>query len=540
MKTEQTKIIIISGGQHHNFEKCTTILTEFLKTKEGCEIGTTQDLNILKKNNIEKFDLCILYTQGGKLTKEQEDGITNFVRSGGKIIGIHSASDSFKENKKYIDMLGSVFIGHGPTHRFDVTIFNKSHYITQRVSDFSIMDELYLLEYQKEVEILATAYWKGKEEPMIYIKKYGKGEICYFGLGHGIEAFSNKIFQKLISRAVDFLVKKTDTKEIRCAVIGYGKSFNMGKAHCNYIKETYGLNLVAVCDTDKSRLIEAKQDFPEINTYSNVSDLIKKEQFDMAVVVTTHNTHAELAIQFLSAGKHTIVEKPMCITVKEADSMIKISEKNKVMLSVFHCRRWDGDFMAIQEAINEGLIGKVFHLDAYCGGYGYPGKWWRSDKKISGGLIYDWGAHFIDWILQFIKDEIDTVYAFSQKRVWHSVTNEDYYFLVIRFESGICATYEHSQISAVGKPRWRILGEKGGILDIGGGIFKLNTHLNGIWSEIELKYKKSNWNSYYYNIADHLLMNEPLIVTPQSARKVIAVIETAQKSAETHRAEKLL
>jgi scyllo-inositol 2-dehydrogenase (NADP+) len=321
-------------------------------------------------------------------------------------------------------------------------------------------------------------------------------------------------------------------KSLRGAVIGYGGAFNMGKAHASWMNAA-GIQTVAVCDIDPKRLEAAKQDFSGIRTYSHVCDLLADKEVDLCVVVLPHNLHAEIAIECAEAGKHVIVEKPMCITVAEADAMIEAARKNNVMLSVFHNRRHDGDFMAIREVIEKGLIGEVFHIETGGGGYGHPGKWWRADKAISGGAMYDWGAHFLDWILNLVPSKVAGVTGFIQKRVWMDVTNEDHTQAIIHFENGCVADLQISSICSVPRPRWRILGTQGGILDEGKEPFKLFVRHEGYPATIEVPYKKSDWQTYYTRIVEHLTAGAELEVKPEEARRVIAILEATSHSAHS-------
>jgi scyllo-inositol 2-dehydrogenase (NADP+) len=323
-------------------------------------------------------------------------------------------------------------------------------------------------------------------------------------------------------------------KPVRSAVVGYGAAFNMGRAHLQWMQEAGGFQPAAVCDMDRSRLAAAQKDFPGIAVFTSLDAMLREADTDLVVIITPHNSHARLAIKCLNAGKNAIVEKPMCITVKEATAMIDAAKKAKVMLSVFHNRRWDGDHMAILEVIAKGIIGDVFHLEACGGGYGHPGKWWRAEKNISGGAFYDWGAHFVDWVLRIIPEKMTAVTGFFHKRVWLDATNEDQVEAVIRFESGAVADVQLSHISMAGKPRWRILGTKGAIVDQDGSL-RVTTQLKGYSARMDVKYKETDWRAYYSNIAGHLLRGEPLAVTPESARRVIAVIETAEKSSKAGR-----
>ena len=328
--------------------------------------------------------------------------------------------------------------------------------------------------------------------------------------------------------------KRAET--IRCAIIGYG----MGKLHTDYITKVEGLEVMAVCDIDPKRTEAARQDFPQVKTCNSIDDLLDDGKFDLAVIAIPHNVHASNTIKCLKAKKHVVVEKPMCITVAEATEMIETAKKSKVMLTVFHNRRFDGDYMAIKEVVQKGLIGDIFHVETSGGGYGHPGYLWRSDKTTSGGAFYDWGAHFLDWVLGIVPEKMVSVTGFFHKLVWHDVTNEDHVHAVIRFESGAVVDAQLSHIAKVGRPKWRILGTKGAILDPAPGTtggFKVYLNVDNYPAEIEVKYKQSEWPKYYENIAAHLLRGEELVVKPEEARRVIAIMETAEKSSKSGKAE---
>jgi predicted dehydrogenase len=332
---------------------------------------------------------------------------------------------------------------------------------------------------------------------------------------------------------------KKVAKRIRCAMVGYGGAFNMGRGHANWINAVPGMETVAVCDPDKERLKAAQQELPGVRTYTTLPSLLRDPDVDLCVLITPHNLHARQAVQCLNAGKHVVTEKPMCITVAEADAMIAAAKKNKKTLTVFHNRRHDGDFMAIRDVIRKGVIGDVFQVETGGGGYGHPGKWWRADKRISGGAFYDWGAHIVDWVLHLVPAKIESVTGVFQKRVWLDVTNEDHIVALIRFANGASAEIQMSHLAAAPRPRWRILGTKGAIVDEGGGSFKVHGAMDGIRATGDVAYYKSDWESYYKNLADHLLRGAPLEVTPESARRVIGVMEMAEKSWKSGKAEKV-
>ncbi len=332
-----------------------------------------------------------------------------------------------------------------------------------------------------------------------------------------------------------------EKKVIRCGVLGYGGAFNMGKHHAEWMTQTPGLEIAAACDVDPGRAEQAKGDFPQIKVFTSLATMLAKGGIDLVVIITPHNTHARLAIQCAKAGKHVIVEKPMCLSSKEAAAMVETAKAKKVMLSVFHNRRWDADYVALRQVVASGAIGEVFQVETGGGGYGHPGKWWRADKKISGGTLWDWGAHFMDWILGLKDEKVVDVTAYFQKRKWHDITNEDHAKVMIRFQSGATAELQMSTINRGPRPKWRILGTEGAIILPGSApnTLRLYTALDGLASEADVKYKPAeNWPAYYNNIAAHLLKGEALAVTAESARRAISVLDAAEQSARTGKAVK--
>lgn len=317
---------------------------------------------------------------------------------------------------------------------------------------------------------------------------------------------------------------------IRGAVVGYGGAFNMGRHHASIMNDLPSFKLSAVCDVAPERTRAALSDFPGIAVTNSVDELCQRGDVDLVTVVTPHNTHCELAVKCLRAGKHVVVEKPMCITTREADEMILASKESGRMLSVYHNRRWDADYLAVKDVMKKGLLGDVFHVDIRGEGYHRPGNWWRSDKVISGGAFYDWGAHIVDWILNIVGAPVRNVTGFIQKRVWTEVTNEDHVHSLIGFENGAVGEAVLSSIVKIPGPGYRVLGTRGGLVKEGKAL-KVVTDVQGFPAELRVDFGESDWSAYYRGIAAHLLDGAELEVTPESARRVISVIEATEESA---------
>lgn len=319
----------------------------------------------------------------------------------------------------------------------------------------------------------------------------------------------------------------------RCGVVGYGGAFNMGRAHLSSMQKA-GMAPAAVCDLDPGRREAARQDFPGIATYARLGQMLRHADLDLVAIITPHNTHARLALQVLEAGVGAVCEKPMAVTSREVKAMLAASRRRKVMLSAFHNRRWDGDFLLLRSLIHEErIIGRIFRIEAGFGGYGRQQDWWRADRRISGGAIYDWGAHFTDWILNLVDDGVDWVSGYQVKsREWEQAyTNEDHSEYTLRFSGGCLASLVISNLAMSLRPKWRILGEQGSIEAVEDGACLVKAMVKGRRVEERRTPPASSWDAFYGNVKRHLQGDAPLAVTPESAARVIGVLEAANISA---------
>lgn len=337
---------------------------------------------------------------------------------------------------------------------------------------------------------------------------------------------------------------------IHCAVIGYGPMHNFGWAHCAWIDHTADLDLLAVCDLDPSRIEAAKQNWPWIETYNSTVEMYRRAEIDLVSIVTPHFTHCPLALEAFEAGKHVVVEKAMCLNVAEATQMIEAAKAADRTLAVHHNRRHDGNFRRIKQLVDEGAIGEVFQIDLTAGGYRDPEHGWYTDKSKSGGAFYFWGPHAVDWVLELVPGRIAGVTGFFHKLVWDHVSIEDQTRALLRFENGVVADVTWSHIMAAGERTWRILGTRGAIVDTAagattgyehqisapsGGSLKLITvdERGERRQERDVPYLDCDWQSYWQDLADHLLRGERVPVSGETGRRVIGVFEAAERSSRT-------
>lgn len=334
--------------------------------------------------------------------------------------------------------------------------------------------------------------------------------------------------------------------EVKVGVVGYGGAFNMGRGHLQQMQKC-GMVPTAVCELDAERLTVARQDFPGIETYATVDEMLKKSKVNLVTIITPHNNHAEITLKCLKAGRNVVVEKPMALTTAECDTMIAAAKKARVVLSTYHNRHWDAHIVKAVELIKKGVIGDVFRVEAHMGGYNKPGDWWRSSKMISGGVLYDWGVHLLEYSFQILKGKMVEVSGhlktgyWAPKTRWKKDTVEDEGFLVVRFDDASWLTLTISSLDA--RPK----NVDHGFLEMTGtlGSYILYFDHYEIYRKDEEgveHVEKGGYNGqdsgliYYQDVTDHLVKGKPLTITAEWARRPIHVIDLAQRSAKMGKA----
>ncbi len=324
---------------------------------------------------------------------------------------------------------------------------------------------------------------------------------------------------------------------IRVCVVGYGSAFGMGHHHAEWIRKTAGMELVGVCEPDPDRRAVAAET-EGVRTYESMDEVLADDNVDMVALIVPHHLHAPLALQALKAGRHVITEKPMCVTVGEADAMIAAAQESGRCLTVYQNRRWDPDYVTVKHLIDQGALGEVFLVEAHVGG-ARPQGGWRCWEKFGGGMLRDWGAHVIDQCVQLAGGPAAKVFAQFEHRMWTDVMDVPTHVqLMIQFQSGLWADVSLSNNSFAPRPRWRVLGEQGGLVKDagGGGIIKYYHQVAGQQAVTDVPCLETNLAELYQNVADHINRGAELLVKPENVRHTVAIFDAAYESAETGQA----
>jgi len=323
---------------------------------------------------------------------------------------------------------------------------------------------------------------------------------------------------------------------IRVGLLAYGA---IGDEHNQAVLTTPGLTTVAVCDQKAERITAALKISPEAKVFTDADEMLESKLLDLVIISTPPNTHASWARKALSLGINVILEKPMALDVTQCDELMALAKQAGLLLVVYQNRRYDSDFLTIQKALADGVIGEVFHYEAFVGGYGKPCSFWHSDKLISGGAIFDWGSHFIDQIMTLLPYPIDHISGLNQKRHWHHISNADHAQVVITYKDGKQAVFINSDLAAARKPKFHLLGTMGSLTgnwdqqagNTPADLPAIITLTKSDGESVILPAVKAAPYAFHQSVADFLLSNTAMPITTEQSRDVVAIMQAAEASA---------
>ncbi len=338
----------------------------------------------------------------------------------------------------------------------------------------------------------------------------------------------------------------------RVGIVGYGSYGGMGHYHGVAISDTPGLELTAIAEPNAERRELALREFPEARAHGDGHALAQDNSVDVVLIATPPSTHFDLAKAAISAGKHVVLEKPMCLTTNEADALMHLAHQHNTVLTIHQNRRFDPDFVALKELVDSGELGSVFNIETFVGGFEHPCRAWHSEESISGGAAYDWGSHHIDWILQLYGASPTELFVQSHKRIWKDVTNLDQIRIRMAFEDGREAEFVQSDVAGVRRPKFYVQGTAGTAIAYYEPVVKAEVEFPFGFTQTEYHHaeapvtftvslyrgpdsnrtviigpKKLAPFGFHQNLRDHLAFGDPLAVTAESVRPVIEVLEVA-------------
>lgn len=342
--------------------------------------------------------------------------------------------------------------------------------------------------------------------------------------------------------------KRTE-KIVRVGIAGLGRSgWSIHARFIEPLKDKY--RIVAVCDRDQSRQKEAVDRFG-CHAYKGLEELLKDPEVELAIIATPNPMHADHTIQALEAGKDVVCEKPMALKSSDADRMIKAAKKARHMLAIFQNRRYSPDFLKVREVINSRKLGRIIMIRMVAHGFGR--RWdWQTLKEFSGGTLNNTGPHFLDQALQLFGEAEPKIFCHLERTLTLGDA-EDHVKVILQGQGAPMIDLEITSACAYPQETWLVMGTQGSLAGKANALRwryfdpkKLSKRTvdqqpvpDRSYNSEKIPWKEETWDlsansipegtAFYLDLYKTLRKGAPLIITPESVRRQIAVIEECHK-----------
>jgi len=229
-------------------------------------------------------------------------------------------------------------------------------------------------------------------------------------------------------------------RELGIGIIGCGR---ISGIHTSVVSELPGMRVAAVCDIVGEKARNYANRFG-CEFYTDYRELIQSKNVDVVDICTPTHLHAEMAIAAAESCKCVICEKPMALSISDADVMIKTCDENGVKLFVVKQNRYNPPIVKLKEAIDEGRFGKIFYGNTTIFWHRdqdyYDNNEWFRDRNKGGGVLINQASHNID-MLRWLMGPVESVYAKIDTQT-HKIDTEDIGLVMVKFKNGSWGTVE--------------------------------------------------------------------------------------------------
>ena len=335
---------------------------------------------------------------------------------------------------------------------------------------------------------------------------------------------------------------------LKIALVGCGR---IAKRHSELLgyNQIKGASLATVCDINIEKAKKIGEQF-HVPYYTDMDEMMTKENIDVVAILTESGNHAQHTIRLAKYGKHIIVEKPMALTIDDADDMILACQNNGCLLFVVKQNRFNVPVQKLKEAVDQGRFGKLFMATVrvrWCRPQAYYDQApWRGTWKMDGGVLTNQASHHID-LLEYMMGRVDAVYAKGIKAL-ADIEAEDTAAVILKFRNGGIGIVEATTAT---RPRdlegsLSVLGEKGSV-EIGG--FAVNKMLHWEFQnklpeddDVMEKYSVNPPNvygfghqAYYEHVVDCILNKQQPMVGGIEGRRLVELLSAIYESMETRK-----
>ena len=235
------------------------------------------------------------------------------------------------------------------------------------------------------------------------------------------------------------------------AIIGCGR---ISKNHIEaLINNSDNCNLVVLCDIVENKAIERKRQYENtiegtnVKVYTDYIQMLQNEDIDAVSICTESGYHAKIAVDCLNYGKHILIEKPMALSLEDADKIIDLGKQKKLKVGVCHQNRFNPPVQKLRRAVEEGRFGKIINGTArilWTRDQNYYNQApWRGTKALDGGTLMNQCIHNIDLLQWMMGSEVERVHC-ERGTFLRNIEMEDFGAILIRFKNGSIGIVEGS------------------------------------------------------------------------------------------------
>ncbi len=341
-------------------------------------------------------------------------------------------------------------------------------------------------------------------------------------------------------------------KQVNVGLLGFGMSGRVFNAPI--FTSVEGFNLSKIFTRSEDKKAQAVALYPDAIVVDNVEAIIDDPNLDLIVISLPNTAHYEMTERALIAGKHVVVEKPFTVNYEEATALINIAKEEGKLLSVYHNRRFDGDFLTLKKLIQSKKLGTLKEFESHFDKFRnvIDSNRWRESILPGSGLLFDLGSHLIDQAVQLFGLPKEVYADVSIQRPEGLV---DDHFEIIFYYPGLKVTLKTGMLVKEPLPRFILQGDAGSFIKYGldpqeaelkqnlrpdewedwgseepkdYGI--LNYLENGLNFRGSVETVAGDYRLYYQNIYAAITQGSPLLVTATQARDVIKLIELVKES----------
>ncbi len=337
---------------------------------------------------------------------------------------------------------------------------------------------------------------------------------------------------------------------LNVALVGYGY---VGKTfHAPLIAATPGLALRAVVSSDPAKVAA---DFPAARVVPDLGAALADPAIDLVVIATPNALHAPQAIAALNAGKHVVVDKPFALSAAEAETMAETAKAAGKLLTVFHNRRWDSDFLTVKRLIADGALGEVVQYESHFDRFRPVVRdRWRERAGPGAGAWMDLGPHLLDQALVLFGEPLAIAADIGVQRPGAGA--DDYFHVVLRYPT-LRVILHGSLLTAASDLRLAVHGTGGSFVKHGldpqeaqlkAGMVPgapgwgrdsrhgvLTTVENDAQVHADVSPEPADYRAFYAGVREAILHGGPSPVPVEEALRVMRLLDLTERAAAERR-----